>query len=467
MNAQKFDVVIIGGGPAGYVAAIRAAQLGFKVACVDKRGNFGGTCLNVGCIPSKALLHASHRYSDLSQLKTYGISVSGASYDLKALMAYKDKVVTDLTKGISYLFSKNKVIPFSGEAKVLAPGIISVKTDQGTQEIQATHIVLATGSEPVPLPGTPFDETHILSSTGALALSETPKHLVVVGGGYIGIEMASVWCRLGAQVTVVEYLDQIVPGMDHEVGASLLKTLKGQGISFALGTKVTAVEKTEAGVQLSLQTRANGQETTLDASALLVAIGRRPYTEGLGLDELGVVKDGRGFIQVDRHFQTTVPGIYAIGDVIPGPMLAHKGEEEGVVLMEILAGQSGHVNYKTIPGVVYTHPEAASVGKTEQQLKEEGVDYRVGKFPFMANSRARAVSEKEGFVKILVDGETDRVLGVHILGPEAGTLIAEAVLALEYGASSEDIARTCHAHPTLNEAVKEAALDALGRVVHM
>lgn len=467
MSVLKFDIIVIGGGPAGYVCAIRAAQLGFNVACVEKRDRLGGTCLNVGCIPSKALLHSSFLYEQAKHgLEKYGIRTSGVELDLPVLLQKKLNVVEELTKGIDFLFKKNKITRIIGTARLTGTNQIEVTGDE-VSNISADHIIIATGSEPTSLPGIVVDEERVVSSTGALSLQAVPEHLVVIGGGYIGLEMGSVWQRLGARVTVVEFLDKIVPAMDEEVGKAFKKVLEKQSFVFKLGTKVSAVDNSSDKLKLTLEPRDGGDAETMECDVLLVSAGRRPFTEGLGLQEIGVNLDKMGRIEVDDHFRSSVPGIYAIGDVIRGPMLAHKSEEEGVAVAEIIAGKSGHVNYDAIPGVVYTHPEVASVGKTEEQLKEEGMDYMVGKFPFSANSRAKAISDIEGFVKILTNRRTDKVLGVHIIGPEAGTLIAEAVLAMEYGASSEDIARTCHAHPTLNEAVKEAAMAADNRSIHM
>ncbi len=466
---SKFDLVVIGAGPGGYFAAIRAAQLGLKVACIDKRGALGGTCLNVGCIPSKALLQSSEKYEETRHaLVEHGISVDGVTLDLKTMLGRKDKVVDGLTKGIAFLFKKNKVAEIHGTAKITAVGEVTVTSDSGTQLLKCDRILVATGSESTPLPGLEIDEQKVVTSTGALSLSEVPKHFVVVGGGYIGLEMASVWGRLGAKVTVVEFLDRITPTMDREVADELFKALKKQGMEFRLGTKVTAAKTGKSGVTLTVEPAAGGAADNIDCDVVLVAIGRRPYTAGLGLEDVGVALDNRGFIQVDGKFETNVPGIYAIGDVIPGPMLAHKAEDEGTVAVEMMAGQSGHIDYNAIPAVVYTAPEAASVGRTEEQLKQDGVDYRVGKFPFIANSRARASGvDTTGFVKILTDAATDRVLGAHIIGPDAGTMIAELALAVEFSASAEDIGRTCHAHPTLNEAVKEAALAAWSKPIHI
>jgi dihydrolipoamide dehydrogenase len=468
MSDSHFDLIVIGAGPGGYVAAIRAAQLGLKTACIEKRGTLGGTCLNVGCIPSKALLHSSEKFEEAqSHLAEHGVKVGKVELDLKTLMARKDKVVDDLTKGIGFLFKKNKVTNITGAAKISNPGEVVVTADGKDETYTATNILIATGSEVAPLPGVEIDEDRIVSSTGALALSKVPGHLVVVGGGYIGLEMGSVWRRLGSKVTVVEFLDAIVPNMDAEVGKAMHKTLEKQGMEFKLGTKVTGAKTTKSKVTLTVESAQGGDAEDIACDVVLVSIGRKPFTEGLGLEGAGVAMDDRGVIQVDANFKTNVDGIYAIGDVIPGAMLAHKAEEEGIACVERLAGQATHINYDAIPSVVYTWPEAASVGKTEEQLKADGVAYNKGSFPFMANSRARANGDTEGFVKILADQATDEVLGVHIIGPDAGTMIAELALAMEFGASSEDIARTCHAHPTLNEAVKEAALDVEGSPIHM
>jgi len=464
--AESYDLIVIGAGPGGYVAAIRAAQLGLKTACVEKRGSLGGTCLNVGCIPSKALLESSHLYAEASNdFAKHGIKIAKVELDLKAMMGRKDKVVEQLTGGIEFLFKKNKVEYVKGTAAITAPGEVTV---DGKTKLATKRILIATGSDVMPLPGVEIDEKQIVSSTGALELGKVPKSLVVVGAGYIGLEMGSVWARLGAKMTVVEFLDRICPGMDGETAKMLQRLLARQGLDFKLGSKVTSAKASKSGVTLSVEpAKDGGKAETLKADIVLVAIGRRPYTEGLGLEELGVNKDNRGFIQVDKTYQTNVEGIYAIGDAIPGPMLAHKAEEEGVAAAEIMAGQHGHVNYETVPGVVYTWPEVATVGKTEEELKEAGTDYKVGKFPFTANSRAKANDDTDGFVKILADAKTDWVLGAHIIGPDAGTLIHEAVMAMEFGGAAEDIARAFHAHPTLNEAVKEAALAVEGRPIHI
>lgn len=459
----SYDLIVIGAGPGGYICAIRAAQLGMKVACVEKRDKLGGTCLNIGCIPSKALLHASERYDGAKHhLKDLGIEVSGVKLDLKGMMTHKDKVVADNTKGIEFLFKKNKIDWLKGEGKVLGVGKVAVN---GTT-YETKNIVIATGSDVVSLPGIVIDEKQIVSSTGAIALDKVPETMIVIGAGVIGLELGSVWARLGSKVTVIEYLDRILPGMDNEVAKESQKILSKQGLTFKLSSKVTSA-KTGKKVDLTVEPAAGGSAETLSADIVLVAVGRKPYVDGLGVKEAGVELDDRGRIKTDGHFKTNVSGIYAIGDVIIGPMLAHKAEDEGVVLAEILAGQSGHIDYNLIPGVVYTFPEIATVGKTEEQLKTEGVQYKVGKFPFMANGRARAMNATEGFVKIIADAKTDKVLGCNIVGPEAGTLIAEIVIAMEFGASAEDVARTCHAHPTLEEVTKEAALAVHGRPLHI
>ncbi len=463
-DATPYDLIVIGAGPGGYVCAIRAAQLGMKVACVEKRETLGGTCLNIGCIPSKALLHATEKYDSASHhFKDLGIEVSGLKVNLKGMMKHKEKVVTDNTKGIEFLFKKNKIDWLKGEGKVLGKGQVSVA---GTA-YQAKNIVIATGSDVVSLPGIAIDEKQIVSSTGALTLEKVPESMIVIGAGVIGLELGSVWSRLGAKVTVIEYLDRILPGMDLETAKEAQKILAKQGLTFKLGAKCTGSATTAKGVDLTVEPAAGGAAETLKADIVLVAVGRKAYTDGLGLAEAGVALDKRGRVKTDGHFKSNVDGIYAIGDVIVGPMLAHKAEDEGVVLAEMLAGQSGHIDYNLIPGVVYTHPEIACVGKTEEQLKEAGVSYNVGKFPFMANGRARAMNATDGFVKILADAKTDKVLGCHIVGAEAGTLIAEVVIAMEFGASAEDIARTCHAHPTLEEVTKEAALAVAKRPLHI
>jgi len=464
MADSSFDVVVIGAGPGGYVAAIRAAQLGLKTACIDRRGPPGGTCLNVGCIPSKALLQSSHLYEEADKhFADHGIAVGSLKFDLGKMMARKAKVVSDNTKGVEYLLKKNKIAYIVGEGRITAPGQVTV----GADKLTAKHIIIATGSDVTPLPGVAIDEKQIVSSTGALELAAVPKHLVVIGAGVIGLELGSVWHRLGAKVTVVEFLDRVLPQHDGEISRQSQRIFEKQGLEFKLSTKVTGAKLSKKDVTLTVEPAAGGEAATLVADVVLVAIGRRPYTENLGLAEVGVAVDKRGFVQVDKHFQTNVPGIYAIGDVIGGAMLAHKAEEEGVALAEILAGQAGHVNYDAIPGVVYTWPEVANVGSSEEQLKAEGIAYKIGKFPFSANGRARANGDTDGFVKILADAKTDEVLGCHIIGPAAGDLIGEVVLGMEFRAAAEDIARTSHAHPGLAEAVKEAALAVEGRTINM
>ena len=469
MSENSFDVVVIGGGPGGYVAAIRAAQLGLKVACVEKRGTLGGTCLNVGCIPSKALLHSSHNYEAAGHhFAEHGIKIGKIELDLAAMMARKAKVVSDNTKGIEFLFKKNKVTYVIGAGKIAAAGQVDVTDKDGKKSaLTAKAIIIATGSEVTPLPGVEIDEKTIISSTGALELAAVPKHLVVIGAGVIGLELGSVWRRLGADVTVVEFLDRALPLHDGEISKQMQRILEKQGMKFKLSTKVTGAKVSKGHATLTLEPAAGGATEELKADAVLVAIGRRPFTDSWGAKEAGVEIDKRGFIVVDKHFQTAVKGVFAIGDVIGGAMLAHKAEEEGVALAEMLAGQHGHVNYDAIPGVVYTWPEVANVGQSEEQLKAAGVAYKVGKFPFTANGRARAMGDIDGFVKILADAKTDRVLGAHIIGPNAGDLIAEVVLGMEFAAASEDIARTCHSHPGLGEAVKEACLAVDGRAIHI
>ena len=466
--AEQFDVVIIGGGPGGYNCAIRAGQLGLKTAIVEMRGKLGGTCLNVGCIPSKALLHASeaydaarHHFADL------GVDVSGVKLNLPKMLAQKDDAVDGLTKGVEFLMKKNKVSYFKGKGQITGPGAVMVKGDDGTQTaLAATNIVIATGSDVMSLPGVTIDEERIISSTGALKLAAVPKKMVVIGGGVIGLELGSVWRRLGAEVTVIEYLDRITPTMDADLSNQFLKVLKKQGFAFELNTKVTKVEKSAKGVRVSVEPAKGGDGKVFEADVVLVAIGRKPFTDGLGLETVGIVPDARGFIP-HSHWRTSAAGVYVIGDVTHGPMLAHKAEEEGAAVAEIIAGKPGHVNADVIPSVVYTNPEVASVGKTEEELKAAGVPYKAGKFPFMANSRARTNHETDGFVKILEHGETKRILGVHMMGVGVGELIGEACLAMEFGASAEDIARTCHAHPTMSEAVREAGKAVDGWVMQM
>lgn len=471
MSDQEFDLTIIGSGPGGYVCAIRAAQLGMKVAVVEKRKTHGGTCLNVGCIPSKALLHASELFDEANHgMAKLGIKVK-PELDLPAMMKHKTDTINGNVSGIEFLFKKNKITAFHGLGKITKAGEVTVTADDGeTTIVKSKNICIATGSDVAQIPGIEIDEKTIVSSTGALELGKVPDHMVVVGAGVIGLELGSVWRRLGAKVTVVEFLDRILPGMDKEVATQFQKILKKQGIEFKLGSKVTGVEKAKSAkgkTKVTIEPRDGGDAEVIETNSVLVAIGRVPFTEGLGLEDLGVAKDNRGRITVDEKFQTNVPGIFAIGDVIEGAMLAHKAEEEGVALAENLAGQAGHVNYNLIPGVVYTYPEVASVGKTEDQLKEEGHDYVSGKFPFTANGRAKANNQTDGFVKVLADKKTDRVLGVHIVGPMAGEMIGEATVLMEFGGSAEDLARTCHAHPTLTEAIKEAALATDKRTIHM
>ena len=466
--AETYDLIVIGGGPGGYVAAIRAAQLGLKTACVEKRGSLGGTCLNVGCIPSKALLHNSHLFAEAAhEFAERGIETGPVKLNLKKLMSNKDKIVGDLTKGIEFLFKKNKVDYLKGLGTIEKAGAVVVTEGKKKTTYETKNIVVATGSGSAPLPGVEVDEKQIVTSTGALALAKVPKHLVVIGGGVIGLELGSVWARFGAKVTVVEFLDRILPTNDAEVSKQFQRILAKQGFDFRLSTKVTGAKTAKTGVTLTVEPAGGGDPETIKADVVLLSIGRVPYTEGLGLEAVGVETDARGVIQVDGHFQTNVPGIYAIGDCIPGPMLAHKAEDEGVVVAEILAGQAGHVDYDAIPGIVYTWPEVASVGKTEEQLKEAGRAYKAGKFPFIANSRARCNGDTDGFVKLLADAETDEVLGCHIVGADAGNLIQEIVTVIEFGGSAEDVARTCHGHPTLTEAVKEAALAVDGRPIHI
>src|SRR5579864_3516295 len=466
---MPYDLIVIGSGPGGYVCAIRAAQLGMKTAVVEKRATFGGTCLNIGCIPSKAMLNASELYEEAAhKFGDMGIKVGKPSVDLAAMLKYKDKGVEGNVKGVEYLFKKNKIETFLGAGRILASGKVEVKAGDGkTQTLETKNIVIATGSDVARLNGIDIDEKRIVSSTGALDLAKVPQKLLIVGAGIIGLELGSVWRRLGAEVTIVEFLDHILPGIDREIANQFHRMLQKQGLAFKLSSKVAAVDGSGRTLKVKVEPAAGGAAEMIEADIVLVAIGRVPYTEGLGLETVGVKKDNRGRIVVDPHFQTNVAGIYAIGDAIAGPMLAHKAEEEGVAVAEILAGQAGHVNYDVIPNVVYTYPEIASVGKTEEELKAAGVAYTVGKFPFTANARAKVNLTTEGFVKILADAKTDRVLGVHILGPDAGNMIGEAAVAMEFGASSEDIARTCHAHPTLTEAVKEAALAVAKRAINM
>jgi dihydrolipoamide dehydrogenase len=466
---MPYDLIIIGSGPGGYVCAIRAAQLGMKTAVVEKWATFGGTCLNIGCIPSKAMLNASELYEEAEhKFAEMGIKVGAPAVDLAAMLKYKQGAVDGNVKGVDYLFKKNKIESFHGTGRIAGRGKVEVKNADGkAQVLETKNIIIATGSDAARLNGIDFDEKRIVSSTGALELPAVPKKLLIVGAGIIGLELGSVWRRLGAEVTIVEFLDHILPGIDTEVAKQFHRILQKQGIAVRLSSKVIGVDSSGKVIKVKVEPVAGGGAAeTLEADVVLVAIGRVPYTEGLGLEALGVKKDNRGRILVDPHYRTNVEGVYAIGDVIAGPMLAHKAEEEGVAVAEILAGQAGHVNYDVIPNVVYTYPEIASVGKTEEELKAAGIAYNVGKFPFTANPRAKVNLTTEGFVKILADAKTDRVLGVHILGPDAGNMIGEAAIAMEFGASSEDIARTCHAHPTLSEAIKEAALAVAKRAIN-
>jgi dihydrolipoamide dehydrogenase len=468
---MTYDVVIIGSGPGGYVCAIKAAQLGLKVAVVEKRETFGGTCLNIGCIPSKALLHASEVFDEAGHsFDALGVEIGKPKLNLNKMMAHKDAVVKANVSGVAFLFKKNKIESHIGTGSVLGEGKVKVTAADGKETIlEAKNIVIATGSDVAGIPGVPveFDEKIIISSTGAIALDKVPDHLVVVGGGVIGLELGSVWARLGAKVTVVEYLDKILGQMDGDVSKQFQRILEKQGIAFRMSSKVTGVAKAKKGASVTFEPVAGGVAETIEADVVLVATGRKPFTDGLGLDEAGVVSDKRGFVDINDHWRTNVPGIFAIGDVVKGPMLAHKAEDEGVAVAEIMAGQHGHVNFDVIPGVVYTAPEVASVGKTEEELKAAGVQYKAGKFPFTANGRARAMQHTDGFVKILADAATDRVLGVHILGHAAGELIHECAVLMEFGGSSEDLARTCHAHPTMSEAVREAALGTFAKSIHI
>jgi len=465
---DNFDLVVIGGGPGGYVCAIRAAQLGLKTACVEYRGALGGTCLNVGCIPSKSLLNLSENYHKAKKdFNNQGIEISDIKLNIKKMMSNKNKSVQVLTKGVEFLFKKNKVTYFKGKGVLFSNNDIVVYEENNKRtNIKAKNIVIATGSEVSSLPGVEIDEKNIVSSTGALSFDKVPNKLAVIGGGYIGLEMGSVWSRLGSEVTVIEYLDHITPGMDREVSNEFQKILTKQGIKFKMGSKVNSVNSKGASVIINYTDIKNSKASTIEVDKVLVSVGRKPYTEGLNLSKVGIKKDNKGRIEVNNKLQTSVENIYAIGDVIKGPMLAHKAEEEGIAVAEILAGQAGHVNYNVIPGVVYTSPEVATVGKTEEQLKSENQSYKIGKFPFLANSRAKVNNETDGFVKILADSKTDKVLGVHIIGPHCGDMIAEMALAMEFGASAEDIARTCHAHPTHTEAIKEAALAVDKRPIH-
>ncbi len=464
--SEKFQVVVIGGGPGGYVCAIRLSQLGLKTACIESRGSLGGTCLNVGCIPSKSLLNLSEEFDKVKNLSNKGIEVGEVKLNLSKMMKSKDKAVTVLTKGVEFLLKKNKVAYFKGLGSFKSKNEILIKDNENKEtNIVTDKVVLATGSIPSALPGIDFDEKIILSSTGALKLEKVPKKMVVVGGGYIGLEMGSVWSRLGTEVHVVEFLENITPGMDKEISQEFMKILKKQGIKFHMQNKVEDIKKNVSGAIVTTSDK-DGKKNNFDCDVVLISVGRKPNTEGLNLESIGIELDERKRIKTNKNFRTNLDNIYAIGDVIAGPMLAHKAEDEGIAVAENIAGQSGHVNYNTIPGVIYTTPEVASIGKTEEQLKDKKIDYKIGKFSFMANSRAKAIDDAEGFVKILADAKTDKVLGAHLIGPHAGELIAEIGVAMEFGASSEDIARTCHAHPTFSEAVKEAALSVDKRAIH-
>jgi dihydrolipoamide dehydrogenase len=465
---MSYDLIVIGSGPGGYVCAIKAAQLGLKVAVVEKRATYGGTCLNIGCIPSKALLHASEMFEEVGHLDALGIKVAKPKLDLPGMLAHKNTTVKSNVDGVAYLFKKNKIDGHVGTGSIAAPGkVVVTREDGSTTTLETKAIVIATGSDSAPLPGVEIDEKRIVTSTGALELDKVPSRMIVVGAGVIGLELGSVWRRLGAEVTVVEFLDRILPGMDGEVAKQFQRMLEKQGFAFKLGTKVTAVDTSGKTLKATIEPAKGGAAETIEADVVLVAIGRRPFTEGLGLEAAGVELDERKRVKVNGHYQTNVPGIYAIGDVIAGPMLAHKAEDEGVAVAEILAGQAGHVNYDAIPGVVYTSPEVATVGKTEEELKAAGIAYKVGKFPFSANGRARAMLATDGFVKILADANTDRLLGAHIVGKGAGEMIHEAVVLMEFAGSAEDLGRSTHAHPTMSESIKEAALAAWFKPIHM
>ena len=464
--SEKFQAVVIGGGPGGYVCAIRLSQLGIKTACIDAGGKLGGTCLNIGCIPSKSLLNLSENFNKAKNFSNLGIEVGQVKLNLEKIMQNKDKAVDTLTKGIEFLFKKNKVSYFKGIATFQSAKKILIKDEKKKETIvEADKVVISTGSEPLSLPGIKFDEKIILSSTGALSLKKIPKKMIVVGGGYIGLEMGSVWLRFGTEVHVVEFLDHITPGMDKEISKEFMKILQKQGMKFHLQTKLEGVQKNNNGAKV-IATDKDGKKIDFDCDVVLISVGRKPNTKNLNLEKININLDNKKRIKTNNKFETNIKNIYAIGDVISGPMLAHKAEEEGIAVAELIAGQSGHVNYDVIPGVIYTSPEVASIGKTEEQLKESNKKYKVGKFPFLANSRAKAIDEPEGFVKILADDKTDKILGVHMIGPHAGEMIAEIGIAMEFGASSEDIARTCHAHPTFSEAVKEAALSVDKRAIH-
>ena len=464
--SDKFDVTVIGGGPAGYVCAIRASQLGLKTACIEARSTLGGTCLNIGCIPSKSLLNLSESFHQAQDFSKIGIETGEIKLNLPKMMKNKEKAVTILTKGVEFLFKKNKINYIKGTGSLVDKNKISITDNQGIKKtIESKNIIISTGSEATPLPGIEFDEKQILSSTGALSIEKVPSKMLIIGAGYIGLEMGSVWSRLGSEVHVIEYLDHITPGLDKEISNEFMKILKKQKINFHLNTKVEKISKNNNGVVVKTVDNQN-KKNIYEGDVVLISVGRKPYTKNLNLEKVGIVCDEKGRIKVNKNFQTSIKNIFAVGDVINGPMLAHKAEEEGIAVAELIAGQAGHVNYDLIPGVIYTSPEVAYVGKTEEELKKNSIKYKVGKFPFIANSRAKAVDKPEGFVKILADDKTDKVLGVHIIGPHAGEMIAEMSVAMEFGASSEDIARTCHAHPTFSEAIKEAALSVEKRQIH-
>ena len=464
--SDKFDVTVIGGGPAGYVCAIRASQLGLKTACIESRGTLGGTCLNIGCIPSKSLLNLSDAFNQAQDFSKIGIETGEIKLNLPKMMKNKEKAVTILTKGVEFLFKKNNINYIKGRGSLVDKNKISITDNQGNKKtIESKNIIISTGSEATPLPGIEFDEKQILSSTGALSIEKVPGKMLIIGAGYIGLEMGSVWSRLGSEVHVIEYLDHITPGLDKEISKEFMKILKKQKINFHLNTKVEKISKNNNGVIVETVDNQN-KKNIYEGDVVLISVGRKPYTKNLNLEKVGIVCDEKGRIKVDKNFQTSIKNIFAVGDVINGPMLAHKAEEEGIAVAELIAGQAGHVNYDIIPGVIYTSPEVAYVGKTEEELKKNSIRYKVGKFPFIANSRAKAVDKPEGFVKILANDKTDKVLGVHIIGPHAGEMIAEMSVAMEFGASSEDIARTCHAHPTFSEAIKEAALSVDKRQIH-
>ena len=464
---EDFDLIVIGSGPGGYVAAIRGAQLGMKVACVEKENTLGGTCLNIGCIPSKALLNSSEKFTEISKhAEEHGISTGKVDLDLSKLMQRKNKIVKQLTSGIGFLFKKNKITHLQGSASFIDKKTINVSSSEGEKNYSATNFIIATGSSSIAIDTIPVDEKQIVTSTGALALESVPKSLLVIGGGYIGLEMGSVWSRLGSKVTVVEALDRIVPTMDEEIAKEFMKSLKKQGLEFKLSHKVTSTKASKSGVEVSMES-SDKKQISEKYDVVLMSVGRKPNTEGLNLEGVGVKLNEKKAVEINNQFKTNIENIFAIGDVVPGPMLAHKAEEEGVACVEFISGQKPHINYDIIPAIVYTNPEVASVGKTESQLKEAKIDYKVGKFPFMANGRALTTSSTEGFVKILADTKTDTILGAHIIGHDAGQLIAEIVTTMEFGGSSEDIARICHAHPTTSEAVKEAAMNIEGRAIHI